>query len=391
MIKIFGLSLGNNFPSLKTNKTNLNKSVPNFFVNSTNLKPLASDTISFTSRKKQKEKPSDKLGALPVQSSIRDANDKVMHEKERTITNVLAHRISREASYDTKRLEITLKQSLDSLMPENNKSCDREHPIYNLEFRTKGANSIREKATQKYLFSKEAVINRLGDIIGARIILGDNSKNSADLIIDKLIEIVKEGRLKITEVENHTPYDKKFQYVGQTKLHKLAQASSDRFGIFVNEKSVRNETGYTAVHLSVVFPDGYRGEIQILGRDVAVLKELEDIPYKILQGKSINPQYHKIVSILEPLCPISDNPNDPENIKRAKLKKEFIAYTAAAYKYERNKVNLSKRRDLIPYFLTLGEFAQSQRRKIHLPLDMDFNNLYRLKTSADYKIKHSSN
>lgn len=391
MIKIFGLSLGNNFPSLKTNKTNLNKSVPNFFVNSTNLKPLASDTISFTSRKKQKEKPSDKLGALPVQSSIRDANDKVMHEKERTITNVLAHRISREASYDTKRLEITLKQSLDSLMPENNKSCDREHPIYNLEFRTKGANSIREKATQKYLFSKEAVINRLGDIIGARIILGDNSKNSADLIVDELIEIVKEGRLKITEVENHTPYDKKFQYVGQTKLHKLAQASSDRFGIFVNEKSVRNETGYTAVHLSVVFPDGYRGEIQILGRDVAVLKELEDIPYKILQGKSVNPQYHKIVSILEPLCPISDNPNDPENIKRAKLKKEFIAYTAAAYKYERNKVNLNKRRDLIPYFLTLGEFAQSQRRKIHLPLDMDFNNLYRLKTSADYKIKQSSN
>ena len=126
-----------------------------------------------------------------------------------------------------------------------------------------------------------------------------------------------------------------------------------------------------------------------VGRDVAVLKELEDVPYKILQGKSVHPEYGEIKEILSPLCPVDNNPDNPENIKRAKLKKEFIAYTAAAYKYEREKGPATKRHELVPEFLTIQEFARSQRRKIHLTPDMDFNNLYKIKSSADHRIKES--
>jgi len=354
-----------------------------------NLKPLEHDCVSFTSRKKQKDLPRSRNIVPQAVVKTRDAEDKTLREHERTITNVLAHTIYREAQRDTTRLKSTIKKSLDFLEVRRGQQCDKDHPIWGFEFRTKGPNSIREKASQKYLHSKEAVINGLGDIIGARIILGDGFRGSGDIIIDRLIETVKDGKLKITEVENHTPADKKYQYASQTKLHKLAVASADKYGILVSEKSTRNETGYTAIHLSVEFPDGYSGEIQILGRDVAVLKELEDVPYKILQGKSVHPEYGEIKEILSPLCPVDNNPDNPENIKRAKLKKEFIAYTAAAYKYEREKGPATKRHELVPEFLTIQEFARSQRRKIHLTPDMDFNNLYKIKSSADHRIKES--
>ncbi len=392
MIKIFSVPLGGGFFSPKINERKSQngqelQTFKGFGLNGKNLAPLAEDTLTFSGRKKHKEKSVSNPIEPQAVTRTRHADDKVMHKKERTITNVLSHRIYKEAEADTRMLKNILRNYLGYLVPTGAKRCSKEQPIHSLEFRTKGANSIREKATQKYLYSKEAVIDRLGDIVGARIILGENSSGSADVVIDKLIEAVKDGKIKITEVENHTPFDKRFQYVGQAKLHKLAQASSNKYGIFVNEKSVRNETGYTAVHLAVQFPDGYKGEIQILGRDVALLKELEDIPYKILQGKSVHKEYSEIVDILKPLCPVDDNPDNPENIKRAKLKKEFVAYTAAAYKYQRFKAPTSRRSALLPNFLTIDEYAKTQRSKIHLTPDMDFNNLYKLKDFADKRIK----
>lgn len=383
MLKIFTHNINVFAPRIDSSKNNSVMSTSTF--NAPRLKPLLNDCVSFTSRGKNQPVKTFEPQALEKTAK---AGSKDLTGKERTISNGLAHSIYTMANRDTNDLKYILRKVLGPLRPQDGMPCDDEHPVFKLESRTKGANSIREKASQKFLYSKESVINNLHDLTGARIILGNGLKGGADTVIDALIDYIQsEGKLKIVEVENHIPMDKKFQYVSQTKLHNLAKASYKKFGTFASESITRNETGYTAIHILVEFPDGITGEIQILGKDVAIFKELEDIPYKILQGKAVHPEYEEIKEILKPLLPVDDNPLNPENAARLKLRNEFIAYTTAAYKHERKKGPSSPKERLIPEFLTINEFASTQRKKLHLTPDMDFNNLYKIKSAADARIK----
>lgn len=346
------------------------------------LNVLEKDCVSFTSRAKEKKQDtSDPVKTTAIGSS--SADSKTLKDKKRTITNRLAQDVSAMTDVHTRELKYTLGKCLSHLVQNPDLACNYEHPIYRLEFRTKGANSIREKASQKHLTSKEGVIGNLHDLAGARIIMGTRANGSVEKVLDEISKSVKDGKLKIVEVENHVPADTKYQYVSQAKLRKIAQMSSDRYSVVVPERITRNETGYTAVHMLVEFNDGITGEIQILGKDVALFKELEDISYKVLRAKSVAPKYSSIVEILKPLVPVGTDMSTPENIARAKLRKEFIAYTTAAYKHEREKEGVASKESTAPKFLTLDEFSRSQRGKIHLTKDMDFNNLYELKTKAD--------
>lgn len=371
MLKIFGFSYNPNIniykPCVYKKEGNLNCC----------LKQLGKDTISFTSRSKN----TDNTPVAVARNYCADT--KKLQCKERTISGALANKVFQKAQQDTKYLKSTLNKALLPLFDKKQSNYDVERPIVDIEYRTKSANSIREKATQKHLYTKESVIENIHDLVGARIILGSNQKGCADKVIDKLIDCVKQSKLRIVEVENHVPNDSKHLYASQKMLHKLARAASDKYGVLVPEYITRRETGYMGIHLLVKFPDGITGEIQILGHDVAVFKELEDIPYKILQGKSVKKQYNTIKGVFEPMLPISDNPDDIENIERIKLKKEFILYTTAAYKHEREKVYNQKSKNSIPKFLTIDEFSQESKKKLHLTPDLDFNYLYKLKMLAD--------
>ena len=365
------------------------KSENKFNLNGANLAPLKEDTVSFEGRKKT-QKPQTVQPQTIVKT--RASSEKKLEDKTWTISHGLAHSIYRKAEHNTSIMKSTLDKYLKTLFPEPHQEYTLERPVAKLEFRTKKANSIREKATQKFLYTKEGVIHMITDLSGARVILGDGSRESGNIVIDKIMEAVKDGRLKVIEAENHIPTDKKYQYASQTKLRLLAQASSEKYGIFVPDKIVRNNTGYTAIHLLVEFQEGFRGEIQILGHDVAMLKDVEDIPYKILQGKSVDKKYADIKKAFEPLLPVDNNPDNPDNVQRIKLKREFMDYTQAAYRYEREKATRARHEEeqMLPEFRTLGQFEKKYRKKVHLPKELDFNNLYKLKSRADWeKTKNS--
>lgn len=392
MLKIFNLN------SFLTQNTNNNQQkyqknpLSDFSFKGSNLAPLKQDTISFGAKKRfSSEEIAKRIGLRTENDNIkmqtRSLDDKRLKSKERTISNGLANVISEEAKSDTKALKGKLTKITKNLMSQKGELCTKDRPIYALEFRTKEGNSIREKASQKKLTSKEQVKRQLTDIIGARIILGDGMLGGGNLVISKLTEAVNEGKLKVIEVENHVPADKKYQYASQTVLRQLAKASSDKYGIECAERITVNASGYPAIHMLVEFPDGYIGEIQILGHDVAIFKDLEDVPHKVLLGKSVDSKYDKIKELLSPMIALDGDLNTPENIKRAKLRSEYSAYTAAAYKHERTKGPVGKKSaaHMIPTFYTIEEFKKTQKRKIHLKPEWDFNNLYRLKTQADWK------
>lgn len=368
-------------------------------INSTNLAPLGADTVSFGAKKRNGDKYTsndaerylrkfnyghDDSDAIIEKTTY--ASDKEMKTEIRSITRQLASQVHYEADGNLKRFISYMNKAMGPLKTKAGETSNREHPVINMKFRTKDPDSIREKSTQKGLRTKEEVKERITDIIGGRIVLGDGMEGGGELVIDKITQAVKDGKFKVIEAENHTPLDQKYKYVSQKKLSELTKASAKRFGSPARNVHTKNQTGYTAVHLLVEFPDGYKGEIQILGYDVLLFKEIEDITYKILQNKSVDEKYGEIKKIMEPLLPVSPDVDDPRNIERAKKREEFVNYIDACYKHQRTKAAMEKRRQRgIPEFLSLNEFKNTRKNKIHLDESMDFNNLYKIKNRADFE------
>lgn len=360
---------------------------PDFGVSKfSSLMPLEKDTISFSGRKNSSKKVQKEENSFDFNGEVNfiSVEDKALNDKERTISNKVAHIIHQEAQQDNLSLARYLDKQLGSLIVDQNSAeCDKDHPILKLEFRTKGPNSIREKASAKSLYSKDAVKGTLTDIIGGRIVIGDSTKGAADMVLANLAQSVENGDLKIIEVENHTPINRNFQYAKAETLNKFAKTCGAKYGKDFAIKSSQNQSGYTAIHLLVQFDDGYVGEIQILGCDVLQLKELEDISYKVLRNKSISPKYEPLRALFEPMLRI-DEESGTSDKKAKKMREDFMRYADASYKHERMKGNSPRnKKTIIPVFLTLDEFRASSKKKVNLPDEVDFNNIYKMKSIID--------
>lgn len=140
------------------------------------------------------------------------------------------------------------------------------------------------------------------DIVGSRIILEDSNPRYIELVFEGLQRAVKDGLLKITSIENNIPDENNlpegtdisdYQYATDKQLKDFARNT--------NAELITNvtKTGYISLHVNVDLSDeifkscydgifnGYTGEIQILGRDVERLKNIEDLCYKLKDNKSV--------------------------------------------------------------------------------------------------------
>lgn len=138
------------------------------------------------------------------------------------------------------------------------------------------------------------------DIVGARIVMKESSPEYTDKILCALKQAVADGVLKITSIENNVPSAEKipeghklsdYAYASDSQLRSLKTASGAP--VLTNE----SKTGYMAIHINVDLSDpifknyggvynDYSGEIQIIGRDVEQLKEVEDLCYKLKDKKN---------------------------------------------------------------------------------------------------------
>ena len=94
-----------------------------------------------------------------------------------------------------------------------------------------------------------------------------------------------------------------------------------------------------------------------MGSDVAELKEIEDLCYKIKSGKSVDKKFASVEKTLQPLK------NSDDTI----LRREFNNYTRNAYKYQRDKEPLPAGENVHRPFLAIPDY---------LPSKLDFNNIY---------------
>lgn len=346
-----------------------------------NLAPLACDTISFTSNRANLNK------------SLYEAFD----------NREACRQVSENAKRAESRLEKTLKDALKKYV--FNEKTNHHGAIMNISTRVKSANSIREKVAGELEYAitenkskifnpqnPEEIKRTLGDIIGARITLRKSDSSETSKIIDSLIREVEAGRLRITKIENYEPEncEDSVKYFKRADLERLLDAANK------NRKPGQSEvelaytpkiSGYMALHIDVDLSDdnlptkynGYTGEIQIVGRDVERLKEVEDFLYKLKQGKTIkggHSAYSAFYNYWTKYAQSEEYPN---------LDEEILKYTARAYMYQRKKepIHLKDYKDKrVRYQNNLPTIAQcSMQGKV--PPQLDFNVLARIKKLSD--------
>lgn len=219
------------------------------------------------------------------------------------------------------------------------------------------------------------------DIVGARIVLEHSSDESAAFdVLNGLMQAAKDGKLKITTIENHIPSKDKlpegktlldYAYTSKSQLAALQKASGAKL---INNES---KTGYMAIHINVEFDDeefnryrgiygGYGGEIQIIGHDVKILKDIEDLCYKIKDNKAVAGEaYQEFKDYFTKYY------NDSN-------KKDFDDYTYSLYLHQRE---ITKNADKNNSFPTIEELGFADK----LPKELDFNNLKKIKNKCDKK------
>lgn len=373
-------TLNKNF-SFAQNNTKNNKSVQNSYMNS-NLAPLSRDTVSFGSKKiKKGVKVVEEIVEGTINGLRKEkVKDGVTHDFEFTVASAL----ERDAVVPMGYFKDVMNQYFKKMVSEDMNS---DKIIHHLGFRIKDEESIFEKMqTLGYKKTQEAIENGqemfflrgkedaqalLGDIIGGRIVLRDDSKKAVKKVLGVLGDMVDDGVFKITKIESYRPvidsipdwvlkgyktdlnmkFDDKqlkamtkpdfFSYAASEDIATLAGIARKRFsGLDVNfGRDLPN--GYQAMHINVELPDGSIAEIQIMGRDVEIFKDLlEDDVYKRRCLKKV-----KYQPLHERLAPLVD-----ENEKE--LQAAHVDYTRWVYIGQRLKAPKKYTSKIAEKFLT---------------------------------------
>lgn len=350
-----------------------------------NIVPLNRDVVSFSgSKDKVLKKVAETVTDIAGGNKLRA--DKVAPDTRIGDFNYnLAITLEKEAQIPMNYLQTTLKRYLGPLVSVDGR-VDR--PVYDLGFRIKDRDSIAEKIesiAKKFTpedaepgelvtITKEMAKSEMGDIVGARITMRDGSKEAVKEVLDGLAAAVNDGKLRIKEIENYRPFiteipkdivkrfkkdlgiklsDKEikaitttpeyFSYGSPVDLANFKQVCQKKYReIRTIDKDL--PTGYPAIHLAVELPNGYTGEIQIIGRDVEALKFLEDFYYKAKCKKKI--EYAPLAERLKPL----------RNDKDFELHDKMLDYTRWAYVGQRLKGVISHKQKIDERFLVADKY-----------------------------------
>ena|GEM_PF-6767264 len=264
-----------------------------------------------------------------------------------------------EIEWPCNKFKSLLELLLEDLMVDES---NPDRPIGSLIVERKSRNSIREKILSKQIKSKKEAIAEIDDLVRARIILNTGTSDEGDAVVTKLIEAVKAGKLKVAEIINYRPNDfqerRKYEYVKTLKVNELATAAQDSWQTPIL-RAEEKETGYLAMHIIFLLKSGHKAELQIMGADVAKLKEVEDVCYKIKCNKNVDPAFSRLVKAMKKL---KSNP---------RLMAKYNLYTKEAYRHERLKHLGKKSKGDDTGFLKLAD--SDVARDSGIPEILDFN------------------
>ncbi len=348
----------------------------------TNLAPLNKDTVSFGNaaqrksdakltraqkdaqigkeRKSPKQRSGKKLdpayrSSLHLASVIREDVDFAYRRLRTDVSSIFNMNVlETDDPHFSVKYETELMQNISD-----------QKPVLALTSRKKSAKSLAEKMGHMKLTSKRDAFENIHDIVGVRILVSNSDRKSGEYVADRLLKAVKDGWIKISEIEiyrNPALFpDDKYDYIREKRLDEIAAESKKKAKEF---KYVTRKTdfGYSAVHFGVDLPNGIKGEIQVISPKVAAFKEIEDICYKGLSGKGLPTGYGRLKPAFDKIDPEVD----------IEAYEEFAAYTRQAYAQERKK----RSKDKGSAFLSIPEGSK-------IPPRLDFNNIAKMRLALE--------
>ena len=247
--------------------------------------------------------------------------------------------------------------------------------IYKILDRAKTPDSLREKAMTNGMNTKDMILNKMTDLNGGKLVLRDGSREGVAIVLDRLAEAIERGQVILKEIENKRPTVAKslrgaaatqYDYELPEKLEAICEMSNK---IHPSEKVNfihvdYTESNYPALHFLMRLPgENWLFEVQIMGYDVALYKDLDDILWKLLNNKNVDKKFKKIADIIKPL-------NEPGNVK---LKEQFNKYRSNVFLFQRSKApHIRKTDKYVERFLPISdEIEDGEMREL-----LDMNNLY---------------
>lgn len=346
----------------------------------TKLAPLASDTVNFT-------------GNVEYRAALNNSK--------------LCAEIHDEAVFVNQWLEDTLKKHFKSDLYDEKTNPDGNVVI---QARVKSGDSIEEKISDKIrealespddikekIFSPHdarAIKKTIRDISGGRIVIKNAHNGEMDKVVDNLCKMIVEERLIIDEIEYHkAPGNDVDQYFSEKQLSKIADSANkirkaNKMPL-IKPQTKKTKSGYMGLHLSInstkkpsdadqIYQNFY-SELQIIGSDVEMLKDIEDFCYKLKKGlgiKSGNVAYTPFEQLFLKAWNNSDK-------KYGNVQKNFEEYTIAAYKAQRMRKPSKDREDNTTDWAYKFPTIEECGFKDKLPPILDFNILARIKRDCD--------
>ena len=246
------------------------------------LNTLERDTVTFTASAKK---------------DIDVRKNKILEENSKFVSTKLCSEVNQEAERPAKDLLNLLKREFKPLVATESHPDNPIMPGSNgIKVRVKTPRSIREKALATRKYTKDE-LKSMGDVIGARIVLRNGYQEDFDKVFKVFGKMVKQGTIKIKEVENYrlTPKD---SYISQKTVNDFEDTCA-KAGQYPNIKCRTIPNGYTATHITVVLKDGFEAEIQLMGEDMEQVKDIEDFYYKLRCKKSFDPKYKSIEKMMK--------------------------------------------------------------------------------------------
>ena len=332
----------------------------------------------------------------------------------------LSNRVVNKLNIESRKVADNLVRDLESVLLKRNKNSDGS--IFRIYGRGKSSKSIREKMVSDGVIKQDTVYNSkenwlkkeglksaMTDMVGARIVMNNSSKEAIDSVFDDLITFIKENNIKIIQIENKYPRSGiKDGYVREGSLLNLKEAAEEISNRPVELISEAHPVNYTAVHLLLKLPNKAKYgknricELQIMGRALESFKEVEDCCYKVKDGKHLKPMFKPVENVLKILT---------DNEKNADLITAFKEYTRAAYlkqldkeKYVSKKLQHGKKFSTAQKnkidgdyqkYLTIDKFIETSNdlsvnfAELKKHPELDFNNLANLIDSCKARVQNS--
>jgi|GEM_PF-6525937 len=123
------------------------------------------------------------------------------------------------------------------------------------------------------------VLDNLWDAVGTRVVLRDSSPATMARLTSKLIDAINSGQLDVVKIENLYGGEAGLPYLNAQNTEELAEEANLR----VTQKPY--DSGYTATTVFVKYPNGVRGEIQLIGEKTLEIANAEHLVYDAFLNK----------------------------------------------------------------------------------------------------------